>query len=529
MQKVLFRPRNPSALFYRVVVCLLCIANCFKVHAQAPTITLQLTNQFLWNIDVPRFTVTATGPGPLTYQWVLNGSNLPLAMLTTIAGTGQSAHSGDGGPATNAGIWEPAAVAIDSVGNLYVAEEANGYIRKIDTNGIITTIAGGGHGSSHGDGGPATNAILSRPYGVTIDPAGNLFIADMGNSRVRKIDTNGIITTFAGGGIFNPTNQTIGDGGPATNAILGSPTCVAIDSFGNCFIADQQAGRVRKVDTNGNITTVAGGGSFGSNGSLATNVALGNPTGVAVDAVGNLFIAEQTGNIVQKVDTNGIISVFAGNGKTSLINVGDGGQASNASLNSPNGVLIDPFGNVLIVDTLDYRVRKVDTNGIITTIVGSGSRAPAGDDSPANSGLAGIYPYGIVLDSGGDMFITDYGNNRIREVVATGLPELVNPGSGIYSVIVSNAYGSVTSAVVTVKLSSSPLIPQAIGNADGSITLGLLTKPSTTSRLLSATNLQPPISWQPLFTNTPGNTGFWQFTDTNTAGSACKFYKTSTP
>jgi sugar lactone lactonase YvrE len=219
--------------------------------------------------------------------------------ITTFAGNGTQGFSGDGGPATSAGLSYPGGVAVDAAGNLYIADTSNHRVRKVSTSGTITTVAGNGTFGFSGDDGPATNATLSYPTEVAVDAVGNLYIADTGNLRVRKVSASGTITTVAGNGIYGFS----GDGGPATNASLVIPRGVAVDAVGNLYIADYGNSRVRKVSSWGTITTVAGNGSpgFSGDGGPATSAALGYPRGVAVDAAGNLYIADTDNNRVRKV------------------------------------------------------------------------------------------------------------------------------------------------------------------------------------------------------------------------------------
>jgi sugar lactone lactonase YvrE len=275
--------------------------------------------------------------------------------ITTVAGNGTPGFSGDGGPATNARLAYPTGVAVDAAGNLYIADRLNSRVRKVSTSGTITTVAGDGSAGFSGDGGPATNAQLAGPYGVAVDAAGNLYIADFQNSRVRKVSTSGTITTVAGDGSFGFS----GDGGPATNAQLAGPNGVAVDAAGNLYIADINNHRVRKVSTSGTITTVAGNGTpgFSGDGGPATNARLRPPTGVAVDAAGNLYIADIFNQRVRKVSTSGTITTVAGTGIYGFS--GDGGPATNARLAYPSGVAVDAAGNLYIADQNNHRVRKV--------------------------------------------------------------------------------------------------------------------------------------------------------------------------
>src|SRR5215813_2147688 len=234
------------------------------------------------------------------------------------------------------------------------------------TSAIVRTPAGSGFFGFSGDGGPATNARLSNPNDVAVDASGNLYIADIFNDRIRKVDTNGVITTFAGkfGGTFG------GDGGPATEAGLFDVSGVAVDEKGNVYIADMDNYRVRKVNTNGIISTVAGNGNFGYTGDnvAATQTALASPTAVAVDVTGNIYIADLFNSRIRRVNAQGVITTFAGTGAADYS--GDGGPATQAKIDTPEGVAVDGRGNVYIADSASNVVRRVDTAGIITTFAG---------------------------------------------------------------------------------------------------------------------------------------------------------------
>jgi sugar lactone lactonase YvrE len=262
------------------------------------------------------------------------------------AGTGSPANTGDGGPADQATLNHPSAVAVDQAGNVFVADQSNYSIRRIDAiTNIITTVAGGNGSAYTGDGGPATSAALQFPSGLAVDLAGNLYIADQLSKVVRKVDTFGIITTIAGGG--TPASG-IGDGGPATSAQLTQPFGLAVDASNNLYIADGGASLVRKVDATGVITTFAGSTyGYSGDGGLATSAKLGAPRGLAVDTAGNVFIADAGDGYVRKVDANNIITTFAGAANTS--NVNDGTPAAMAYFGLPSGVAVDGSGNVYTV------------------------------------------------------------------------------------------------------------------------------------------------------------------------------------
>jgi len=500
--------------------------------ALPPSVNIQPAIQTNLAGTAVTFSATVAGIGPFSYQWQFNGTNLPNNIITTVAGNGYGApysggYSGDGGAATNASLYYPYGVAFDVSGNILIADSWNSRIRKVDTNGIITTVAGNGGSGYSGDGGAATNAYaeLNYPEGVGFDAFGNLYIADKGNNRIRKVDTNGIITTVAGKSGFGY----FGDGGAAINASLYYPWGVASDVFGNLYIADAGNNRIRKVDTNGIITTVAGNGRsfFSGDGGAATNASLYAPFGVAFDAFGNLYIADYYNNCIRKVDTNGIITTVAGHGTN-----GDGGAATNASLYNPSGLAFDASGNLFIADRGNNRIRRVDTNGIITTVAGRNGFGYSGDGGAATN--ASLYnPSGLAFDASGNLFIADQYNNRIREVHFAGYPifaltsvSVTNVGN--YTVIVTSPYGSVTSSVVSLSVIVPPQIIASgisFGFATNQFGFNISGAFGQTIVVDGSTNL---VDWTPLFTNTAGNNPFYFFdpASTNLPG---RFYRARLP
>ena len=455
-------------------------------------------------------------------------------IITTVAGTGFAGYSGDGNPAANATLYDPTAVAVDGQGNLFIADSNNNVIRKVATNGIISTLAGTGTAGYSGDGGSATSAQLSRPQYVAVDGQGNVYFSDTGNNRVRKISANGMISTLAGTGVAGfsgeggpaanaelqnaqgvavdgsndvfimdanrvrkvsaagiittvggtGVNGSSGDGGPALNAQINGSYGLAVDTAGNLFIADYYSLSIREISANGIINTVAGTGLlFSGDNGAAPSAQFGSITGIAVDGSGNLFIADNSrlrkvtpngivttvagtgvccgpgasgvaatstdvspervavdgsGNIffsdffsvVHKVSTSGIITTVAGNGNAGFS--GDGGPAISAQLaNPPGGVAVDASGNLYIADANNNRVRKVSTSGIITTVAGNGASGFAGDGGQATSAQLS-QPQGVAVDSSGNLYIADSNNNRVRKVsVSTGvITTLAGNGAG---------------------------------------------------------------------------------------------------
>ena len=460
----------------------------FDVRAQsAPTIIQEPTNATVVSGNNVALSVTATGPGPLTYQWQLNGTNIPNGIIATVVGSpdgGTSFTWGDGGYATNAGLSSPYGVAVDAIGNLFIADTGHNRVREVGTNGIIFNVAGTintyGEGGFGGDGGLAVLASLNQPYGVTVDYMGNIFIADTFNNRIRKVSPNGIIATAAGGGSG-------GNEVAATNASLNQPQGVALDANGTLLISDTGDYRIRQV-IYGVIFSVAGNGTSGSsgNGGPATNAEFRGPSGVAADAFGNLFIADTSNNLIREVSTNGIVTTFAGGGKNYGENFGDGGAATNAILSSPRGMAMDAFGNLFIADTGDRLIRKVATNGIITTVAGYLGPSFGGDGNEATNAYLGA-PYGVAVDSYDNLFIADTGNNRIYKVNLQGPVLLLNTlnanVAGKYEVVVTGPGGSVTSSVATVTVLSPPTItaqPQSVVTLVGESATFTVTATGTT-------------------------------------------------
>jgi uncharacterized protein (TIGR03437 family) len=374
--------------------------------------------------------------------------------ITTVAGNGNAGSSGDGGLATSAAL-QPNGVTVDNAGNIYIADFATSVIRKVSTAGIISTVAGYATQSMQftGDGVPATQSsiyILERHTGLAVDAAGNLYIADTGHDRIRKVDTAGMITTVAGIGSSFPFFG--GDGGPATKATLFEPMGLALDGAGNLYFADTQNFRVRKVDTKGIITTVAGNGQSGNSGDggPATSATLATPLGVAVDSAGNLYIADQDTWSVRKVDTKGIITTVAGDRMFGF--GGMGGPATSATLATPYAVEVDGSGNIYIADNGNARVLEV-ASGIIDTFAGIGGQGgPVGDGGPASQ--ASLIPNALAFDSAGNLYVADTENNSIRKIT------LPHPAPSV------NALGVVNNASFVA--GSNPIAPGAIAAVFGS-------------------------------------------------------------
>jgi len=346
--------------------------------------------------------------------------------IRTIAGNGTDSYTGDGGQAIHATIGSSWGIAMDGNGDVFIADDDDYVIRKIDPTGVISTIAGMGYPGYSGDGGPATSAHLNYPSGLAVDAGGNLYVADNGNYVIRKIDIHGVITTVAGTGVWGYS----GDGGPAVSARINGCVSIAFDRTGNMYIADGNT-RIRKVDPSGIISTVAGGSMWGysGDGGSATLAALAGPCGIACDTLGNIYFSDQPNNAIRKVSTTGIISTIAGTGIGGYS--GDDGVATSAKLNSPGGVTMDLQGNVYFADEGNNRIRKIATTGIISTVAGNGSWDYTGDDGFAVNAAMKL-PSALCINSIGNLFITDRKNYAVREVInATAINIGANPGNVI--------------------------------------------------------------------------------------------------
>jgi len=353
----------------------------------------------------------------------------PGGVISTVAGSASPGFSGDGGLATSAQLNSPYNIDVDAAGNLFIADRGNYRIRRV-AGGVINTIAGLGNPGFNfsGDGGPATSALFNQPEGIAVDATGNIFVADTGNNRVRLFTLGGFINTVAG----RSTSGFSGDGGAANAAMLNGPQGLAVDSVGNVFITDRFNNRIRKVTQGGLISTVAGNGSvaFSGDNGPALNAGMTAPSGIAVDAAGNIFIADEVDNRIRKITTGGVISTVAGNGNAGYS--GDGGLATSAALLQPTGVAVDTAGNIYIADRSNHRVRKVTPNGIISTVAGTGVPGFGGDGFPAASTLLSL-PTGVAIDAAGNLFITDYGNSRVRKVSTNGIISTV-AGNGTFAI-----------------------------------------------------------------------------------------------
>ena len=421
------------------------------------------------------------------------GENAAIeTIIRTRAGSGFFGFSGDNGPATSARFSSPNGVAIDARGSLYIADLYNDRIRKVGTDGVITTFAGKLGGTFAGDGGPATEAGLFDPAGVAVDEKGNIYIADMDNNRVRRVDTTGKITTVAGNGNFGYT----GDNGAATQTALSSPAAVAVDATGNIYIADLFNSRIRKVNAQGIITTFAGTGvdGYAGDNGPAIEARIDTPEGVSVDRAGNVYIADSASAVVRRVDTAGVITTFAGTGVDGYS--GDGGQARLARLSSPRGVVAEAGGNIYIADAGNDRIRQVDPGGLITTVAGNGQTGYNGDAIPATQ--ASLFePVGLAADPHGVVYIADSYNDRIRMLKSSQLQVF-----GLSRYVLSTGDTQPTISVIGAGLEDSLVtingqnvatsLDPATGNLAVIVPASLLAAPGVLSFQVSKQQMQTP-------------------------------------
>lgn len=341
-------------------------------------------------------------------------------IITTVAGSGTAGYSGDGGPATDARVNTVVGIAADAAGNIYLGDQLNRRVRRVSPGGTITTICGTGTAGFSGDGGAASLALLGNIHGVATDASGNIYISVDGfyGERIRRINPAGIITTIAGTG----TSGFSGDGGPATDAQLFTPGGMAADAAGNLYFADIHNFRIRRISSTGTITTIAGNGApgYSGDGGPATDASLYAAGDVCVDAAGNVYFTDASDRI-RKVSTTGTITTVAGTGTSGYS--GHGGPATLADITVSVGICIDAAGNIYFADG-DNHVRCISTTGIISTVAGIGTAGYSGDNcEPPLAGLNG--PWSIAAGSGNTLYIGDNNNYRVRKMSAGNKPAFV--------------------------------------------------------------------------------------------------------
>ncbi len=352
--------------------------------------------------------------GPLVMKRSVSGA------LTTVAGNGSTTYSGDGGSALLAGM-NPSDVGVDAAGNIYICDKNNRRIRKVTTSGVISTIAGTGLSGSTGDGGPALTATFTNPVSIYVEPGGGIYVSDQSAGRVRYVSPGGIITTIAGGG------SSYGDGGPATASSLSSPGLVRVSASGDVYVL--VSSKVRKISGGIITTAAGNGSfGFSGDGGPASAAQLYSPRGIALNAAGELIIADYSNSRIRKVNAAGIISTIAGNGRSLIVENGDGGNALEASFAAISAVTSDTSGNIYVADALTNVIRRIDgTTGVITRFAGIGSAGYFGDGGPATSAaLSG--PSSISFDGAGNLYIGESGSDHVRKVSPSGIITTVAGG-----------------------------------------------------------------------------------------------------
>ncbi len=395
----------------------------------------------------------------------------PAQIINTVIGRGPAEYMTEGSPATAGKISHPSCVAVDVNGNIYYGDNGYARVRRVNRAGIISTFAGTGEFDYSGDGGPAVAAHIFNISALAIDASQNVYIVDAHSNVVRKVDAYGVISTFAGNG----TSGYCGDGGPATAAQLNQPSSIAIDDAGNVYVADVFNQVIRKIDAAGIITTFAGNtiSGFSGDGGPATAAQLRSPISVAADHSGNVYIADGLNAVIRKVNAAGIISSIAGIlGATGY--TGDGGPATAATISQTVEITTDPLGNLFLADVYNNVVRKVNSAGIITTIAGNGFAAgestPGGifmgdGGSPVFAGLN--WPRCVAFDAVGNMYIPDSYDNAVRKVSAISGTIHVCTGDAttLNTPVAGGVWVSSMPGVATVGSSSGVVTGVATGNA----------------------------------------------------------------
>ncbi|MFY8097051.1 MAG: putative Ig domain-containing protein [Flavobacterium sp.] len=427
----------------------------FTTPIQVPNISYNATNSFTLNNPITPLQVTNTGGN-------VSGIN---NYVTTIAGSTSGYTDGTG---TNAQFSNPQNVAVDTFGNIYVADYSNHRIRKIDTNGNVTTIAGNstpGYLDANG-----TNAQFNHPYGVAVDGIGKLYVADRDNNKIRVIDTNGNVTTLAG------STEGSNDGN-GTNAQFRYPQGIAIDKLSNIYIADMGNSRIRKIDSSGNVTTLAG--SIGGNAidGLGANARFSGPSNIAVDASGNAYVTDLSR--IRKIDSSGNVTTLAGSSTGYADGIG-----TEAKFSTPYGVTVDRSGNIYVADTNNFKIRKIDSNGNVSTIAGSSFGFLDGNLTIAS--FKG--PRGLAIDAIGNLYTTDYQNQKIRKITLTGYSITPSLPAGL----VLNEDGSISGTPTALSPATNYTITatNAGGSSSYTINIAILSIPTVTTSI-SITNLNP--------------------------------------
>ena len=322
-----------------------------------------------------------------------------VAAVSTLAGSGVNGH--DDGLGAAASFYYPIGVAVDSNGNVYVADNFNHNIRKVSAGGVVVTFAG--YGRSGSDDGIGSQAGFNRPSGVAVDANGNVYVADTNNYKIRKITSSFVVTTLAGSGSMGTAD------GIGAAASFSSPYGIAVDVNGNVFVSDYGSNKIRKITSSGVVTTLAGSGSNSSADGIGAAASFSSPLSVAVDSNGNVYVADYGSSKIRKVTSSGVVTTLAG----SVVGNSDG-TGSSASFNWPSGVAVDSNGNVFVADSRNEKIRKITPLGEVTTVAGSGAVGST-DGTSAAASFAG--PAGVAVDSYGNVYVADTDNSKIRKII----------------------------------------------------------------------------------------------------------------
>lgn len=373
---------------------------------------------------------------------------LPSGLVSTFAGTGAKGFANSS--VELAVFNSPTGVAVDKSGNVYVADNGNNMIRMIDPSENVTTLAG--TGSLGSNNGPAATATFNGPFGVTVDTLGNIFVADQGNNMIRSINSSGVVSTLAGSGSSGAQN------GIGATATFGLPSGIAVNDAGNVYVADLTNDLIREISAADSVTTLAGNGNAGSANS-STTVSFSSPSGVAVDAQLNLYVADQGNNVIRKINSKGVVTTLAGNGIKALVN----GPALAASFYSPYGIAVDGNGN-LYVSELDNVIRMISTSGMVSTLAGSGQ---PGSTNGTGAAASFNQPAGIAVDAAGNVYVADAGNNLIRMISPAGVVSTLagNGKSGYIINEIGTAAGFTHPAGVAVDTSGNVYVADAGNHA----------------------------------------------------------------
>lgn len=337
------------------------------------------------------------------YPTNLGGLVYSSAVVSTFAGSGATGLVN--GTGTAASFYQPFSLAVDATGNVFVADALNNVIRKITSAGVVTTLAGSGTaGSANGTG---TAASFNQAYGVAVDASGNVYVADAANNKIRKITSAGVVTTFAGSGTAGSAD------GIGTAASFNYPYGIAVDASGNIYVSDMVNSKIRKITSAGVVTTFAGSGIPGSTDGVGTSATFNNPKGLVVDALGNVYVTDMSNNKIRKITSAGVVSTLAGSGSQGVVN----GQGVAASFNQPEDVAVDASGNVYVADRPNMVIRKITSTGLVTTLAGSGT---SGSTNATGTAASFFNPRGVAVDASWNVFVSDSYNNMIRKITQYG-------------------------------------------------------------------------------------------------------------